>query len=376
MKALRFFTELAMIPSPLYAVGKIQQHIASWLSKLFPGIISIVDLAGNDNPKYELGNMYIRVPASPGYEALPCLAVEAHVDTVPLIEGQNNSLAIKNGIVSIVRGGILGADDKAGVAAILAALTTIKDQPHGPIEVIFSVGEELSMYGIKEFNFKQLEAKTILCVDGFSPLTINNACAGKIKYQATFVGQSGHGAFPEKGINAIEMAAYAIQQCISFGYTGRLENGAIHNISEFQSHEGSPLFPSTNVIPGKAVVAGELRGLSSRELDNSFSQIKGLMERWAKRPNGGSVEIITDIPYPPFNVPDSRIVERLQKTNPNLQFSLKPEDGATHANVFNEKGFESVVIGAGCRNPHAKDEYLIIDELEQAAEIITNYLKA
>lgn len=372
MKTLSFFTELAMIPSPLYAVGNIQRHIAKLVNGIFPGIHCSIDSAGRNIDGYEAGNMLISIPASPGCEKLPYLAVEAHADTVPLIEGQENALSIKDGVVSIAKGGILGADDKAGIAAILAALTTIKDQPHGPIQIIFSVGEELSMYGIKEFDFASLRSKTILCVDGFSPLTINNACAGKIKYQATFTGKSGHGAFPEKGINAVVMASMAVANCHLNHAIGRFGNGVIHNISEFQSHEGPALFPSTNVIPGRAVVSGELRGLSSSDLASMFDLIKSLMEQ--EREN--AVEFLTDIPYPPFNLPDSLIAKRIIERNRDFSFSLKPEDGATHANIFNEKGFESVVIGAGCRNPHANDEYLIIEEMELASEIIANYLKA
>jgi tripeptide aminopeptidase len=254
------FLQLVRIPSPLYKVGEIQKYLKALFTDLFPMADIWQDTAGNDHSDYEAGNLLINIPASVGYEHYSILAVEAHVDTVD-VRGEIKPI-IKDQVISSDGSTILGADDKAGIAAICAAAGIIKDFSHGPIQILFTVGEEMSMYGVKALDFSKIKAKEILCVDGFSPKDLITACAGKIKYQAKFMGKGGHGAFPEKGVNAIEIAARVISSCMRLGLTGRMENHIIHNISEIQSHEGKSEFPSTNVIPAETIVSGELRGLS------------------------------------------------------------------------------------------------------------------
>jgi|GEM_PF-1423004 len=376
MNALGFFPNLNMCPSPLRKVGGIQNYLHLAIRNLFLDAEMIFDEAGREHPDFEAGNLLVNIPASPGCENLSTLAVEAHVDTVELISGQSTQLGSRDGRMFIEGGGILGADDKAGVAAILSALYTVKDKPHGPLQIIFSVGEELSMYGMKAFDFTSIKAESILCVDGLAANVINNAGAGKIKYRATFKGKSGHGAFPESGLNAVEVAAMAIANCHIYSLTGRLDSGIIHNLSEIQSHEGSSKFPSTNVIPDTVIVSGELRGRDSISLEMSFQSLCARMESTASS-MGAGVIFHKETPYAPFAIsPDAEIIRRLKDKNPDFPFSIREDDGSTHANIFNEKGIESAVIGAGCRNPHSRDEYLIISELEKAAEIIINYLSA
>ncbi|MDN8954961.1 M20/M25/M40 family metallo-hydrolase, partial [Staphylococcus aureus] len=55
---------------------------------------------------------------------------------------------------------ILGADDKAGLAAMLEVLQVIKEQqiPHGQIQFVITVGEESGLIGAKELNSELLDA--------------------------------------------------------------------------------------------------------------------------------------------------------------------------------------------------------------------------
>jgi len=50
--------------------------------------------------------------------------------------------------------------------------------------------------------------------------------------------------------------------------------------------------------------------------------------------------------------------------------------GATHSNVFAQHGIPGLAIGAGCRNPHRNDEYLVIDEMVGAALTLVYLLDA
>ena len=158
------------------------------------------------------------------------------------------------------------------------------------------------------------------------------------------------------------------------GLTGRLANGVIHNVAEIQSHEGPSQYPTNNTIPGSCYIAGELRGLHREPLERLFHMVQDMMQTTAQE-YGGTVEFEVLVPYQPYSLSsDSAIITHLQEANPNVKFSIESCDGSTHSNLYNANGIESVVIGAGARNPHAHDEYLVISEMTEAANLIARYV--
>jgi tripeptide aminopeptidase len=62
---------------------------------------------------------------------------------------------------------LLGADDKAGIAEIMTAMSKIitSKKPHGPIKVVFTPDEEVGT-GIEIFDVKQLQADFGYTLDG------------------------------------------------------------------------------------------------------------------------------------------------------------------------------------------------------------------
>src|SRR5699024_12041303 len=56
---------------------------------------------------------------------------------------------------------ILGADDKAGVSAVIEAVKVLKEEniPHGDVEVIITVGEETGLVGAKALDIKNIKSK-------------------------------------------------------------------------------------------------------------------------------------------------------------------------------------------------------------------------
>ncbi len=149
------------------------------------------------------GNVIATLPASEGVRA-PVLALIAHMDTAPDAPGENVSPRIVryeggelklNGEVSltealcpgleshageelIVTDGttLLGADDKAGIAEIMAALETVlgKNIRHGEVRVIFTTDEEIGN-GVDGLSVPELGCDYGYTVDG-GPL-------GEIEYE-------------------------------------------------------------------------------------------------------------------------------------------------------------------------------------------------
>ena len=151
----------------------------------------------------DCGNVLAALPASEGVDA-PVVALIAHMDTAPDASGENVSPRIVryeggelklNDTVSltealcpglekhtgdelIVTDGttLLGADDKAGIAEIMAAVETIleKNIPHGEVRIIFTTDEEIGN-GVDGLDVQELGCDYGYTVDG-GPL-------GEIEYE-------------------------------------------------------------------------------------------------------------------------------------------------------------------------------------------------
>lgn len=152
------------------------------------------------------GHAYVYgfIPASEGMENKPCIAFNAHVDTIPDFSGENvRPQVIENydgGCVTLGESGrvlspelfpdlkaavgktlittdgttVLGADDKAGVAEIMtAAERIIKEKlPHGRIAICFSPDEEVG-HGGALMDLERLGADFGFTVDGDDVNEIN-----------------------------------------------------------------------------------------------------------------------------------------------------------------------------------------------------------
>jgi len=138
------------------------------------------------------------LPASRGFEQVPAIAFIAHMDTYPEVSGENviptfhenyrgGDIALpQNGIVIKVSENpylescvgetiitadgttLLGADDKAGIAEIMEALTRIHENPgwkHGPVKMAFTPDEEVGQ-GVKHFDVEAFGAKVAYTMDG------------------------------------------------------------------------------------------------------------------------------------------------------------------------------------------------------------------
>ena len=163
--------------------------------------------------------VYGSIPATKGCEKKPALGLIAHMDTSPAVSGADihpeivtyqggdlplkkaGSLKVKDfpfleryiGQELIVTDGttLLGADDKAGVAEIMAAVELLLDRPHGEIRVVFTTDEEIGC-GVDGLNVAELACDYGYTVDG-GPL-------GEIEYE-NFNAASGDVTFRGVGVH-------------------------------------------------------------------------------------------------------------------------------------------------------------------------------
>ena len=141
--------------------------------------VGLTDAAMDEN-----GYVYGHLPATPGCETAPGIGLIAHMDTSPDVSGKDvkpriitydgtNASMLEDkflGKEMIVSDGttLLGADDKAGVAEIIAAcaeLTAHPERRHGRISVCFTPDEEIGS-GANHFDFARFDADYAYTVDG------------------------------------------------------------------------------------------------------------------------------------------------------------------------------------------------------------------
>src|SRR5438067_2398685 len=213
-----------------------------------------------------MGNLYARVePTAEGEPLLLC----AHLDTVPPTAAIEP--VVEDGIVRNGAGTILGADNKAAVAAMLDATRRVlaESRPHAGIELLFTPKEEVGLVGAYAFDHRRLAARVGYVYDQAAP--IGDVILGAPHSQSlevTFHGRASHaGMYPEEGRSAIAAAARAIAEMplgrvdeLSSANVGLISGGTAPNIvpewctfvAEARSHDERRLADLVQII-GDAV---------------------------------------------------------------------------------------------------------------------------
>ncbi len=177
----KYFHEITQVPRPSKKEEKIIKYLEAFAQE---NNIAI--------KKDEAGNILMSKPATPGYENLPTVILQSHVDMV--CEKNNGTVHDfeNDPIETIVEGDwlranetTLGADNGVGVAAELAILAS-DDIEHGPIECLFTVDEETGLSGAKALQAGFMTGKILLNLDSEDEGEIFIGCAGGKDTQALF----------------------------------------------------------------------------------------------------------------------------------------------------------------------------------------------
>jgi len=147
------FQQLVRIDSISKEEGQLVQMLRPILDDL--GAETVVDGAG-DRVGGKTGNLIARFYGN--REVAPML-FSAHMDTVE--PGRGVQPVFKDGIFSSDGSKILGADDKSAIAVLLEVfrVLTIHDLPHGPIDLVLTICEEIGLLGAKHMDFQYLRAR-------------------------------------------------------------------------------------------------------------------------------------------------------------------------------------------------------------------------
>ncbi|HVT13460.1 MAG TPA: M20/M25/M40 family metallo-hydrolase [Fimbriimonadaceae bacterium] len=362
-RLVTLFKDLCLINAPSLQ----ERDVVAWTKKYLSGIAGLeiredrsgLEIGGNAN------NLIVRLPGTkPG---APKIFLSAHFDTVEPTAGL--VISERDGVFYSDSDTILGADDKGGMAPAIEALRCLIETgaQHGDVYLLLSCAEEIGLKGAEALKIKDLGLDFGYVLDTGPPVgSFVTRTATHDKLDIRIVGKPAHaGKDPEKGINAIQILARAVDGM----KIGRIGPETTANLGTIQGGTG------TNVVCAEVVVHAEARSTSVAELD---AQVEHMIQRFeqAAREFGGAVEIRHDRHYHSYTIPETeKVVEVAQRASRSLGFepTLRTTLGGSDANVYNAKGVPTIVVATAMDKIHTHEECMsrqgLIDTARLAYEL-------
>lgn len=359
----RRFVRFAEIDSVSREEADLAAEIKSTLEAL-GGAVAMDDAGSRINGN--CGNLVARFKGTVDVEPL---LLSGHMDTVE--PGRGVKVVFEDGVFRSDGTTILGSDDKSALAIILEVLEVLKenDLPRPPIEVVFTVAEEVGLLGAKAFDLSMIDAKIGYILDSTDLDGIVTRAPSANRFTIRVHGKDAHaGAYPENGINAIQVASKAMADLT----LGRIDAETTCNIGRIQGGK------ATNIVPDLAVIEGEARSHDESKLAGVTQEIISAFERTAsawKHRQGDlpRVEVDLETDFPATHVPDDHPVVRLAIAageRIGTPIETRTIGGGADANVFFGKGVVTGVLGTGMTDVHTVRESIRLADMEKTARLV------
>jgi len=352
------FEALCRIPSP---TGD-ERGVADWVTRELAaqGIEVEEDDAGSAVGS-NAGNLLARIPGSSDRILMFC----SHMDTVPLtapVEPVRREGGWEN-----ANEGILGADNKAAVAAMLELarlLVPDQERPNVGIELLFTVAEETGLNGARVFDVGRLGSRFGYVFDHASPLgEIITASPTQTRIDAEIRGKAAHaGLHPERGVNAIVAAARAIANMPQ----GRFDPETTANVGMVAGGT------ATNVVPDRCTISAEVRAVEQDQVDHYVTQAIDALQDAADTA-GCDLDLNLQQQFAGYRsgsressvVLAAKALRRL-----GYEPSYRSSGGGSDANAFRVNGFLCTNIANGTERAHERTERVSEVALEANLELM------
>ena len=180
VRVFHYFEEIAAIP-----------HGSGNTAAMSAYCVAFAKSHGLSVTQDAIGNVIIRKPATKGYEGHPTVILQGHLDMVcekaPESDHdfENDGLDLSvNGDWLFANDTTLGGDDGIAVAIALAILES-DDLPHPPLEVLFTVDEEIGLLGAAELDGSALDGRLLINIDSEDEGVLTVSCAGGVHADVT-----------------------------------------------------------------------------------------------------------------------------------------------------------------------------------------------
>ena len=361
---LDLFLELAAVPSPPGEERAVADRVTRYLRDC--GLTVDEDATGPEIGS-TMGNLYVSLPpTAPGEPIFLC----AHLDTVPATAPVEPVVA--DGMVRNGAGAILGADDKAAVAAMLEATRRLlaENRPHAGIELLFTAREEVGLEGAFAFDHTRLRARLGYVYDQAAPIgTVILGAPSSRSLEVTFHGRAAHaGMYPDDGRSAIAAAARAISEF----RLGRVDEDSTANVGTITGGT------ATNIVPEWCTFEAEARSHDEDKLADLVGEMQNAIT-FAATVADCEVETRARKSYRGYRFAKSDdavvlAVRALESSGYEVVYDRS--GGAADANVFNERGLQCVNLANGMIDIHTPDERIAVADLEGMVDVTLALVEA
>ena len=322
----------------------------------------------------ENGYVYGTVPASKGFEDAPVMAYISHMDTSPAASGKDVKAVITHeetadGPRDVIRSDgttLLGADDKAGIAEILAAAEILLKDPealHPEIRVVFTPDEEIGR-GTDRIDMDKVHAAYAYTVDGGEVGELTYECFNASSAKVVIRGESYH---PGDSYGKMKNAILIANEFISMlppdetPATTRGRQGFYHldeisgDVSRcelnyiLRDHDRKILQKREEMMRHAADELNAKYGGVEVEIRESYANmIEAIMPKYAFL-----LDRVREVYHEMGIVPDE-----------------EPIRGGTDGARLSFLGLPCPNLGTGGHNFHGPHEYITIQSMDQATEVL------
>jgi acetylornithine deacetylase ArgE len=311
-------------------------------------------------------------------DAAASVIFEAHQDTVP-----TDNMTIDPFAARIENGRLYGrgaCDIKGGMAAMLAAFARlVRDKSKGAASVVMicSVDEEFTFQGVQrlvQLNLRQRFSNLLGAVVAEpTQLHMVNSHKGAVRWDLTTTGRSCHSSRPEQGVNAIYRMASVLSHIERYAEelrTARTDPRLGPPTLSVGRIDGGT---SVNTVPDQCRIEIDRRLLPGEKAASALEHLHDYLRRRVDP----ALTFSFSAPWlsaPPLSAAGSEeLVVRLGAAIDSVigTHQVQAVPYGTDAAPLAEAGIPSVVFGPGdIARAHTCDEWVPLDEVEQASEIL------
>jgi len=328
---------------------------------------------------------------------VPTIAFFAHVDTAREVSGANvkpNRFRYEGGEIPLGSSGstirpdespelahhaghelittdgttLLGADDKAGIAEIMAAVAYLRAHPeieHGTVKVAFNPDEEIGT-GVIHFPVDTFGAVAAYTVDGSTAGEVQSETFSGAQVRMTIRGRAIHPGWA-KGelVNAIKLAAAVIEKLPKDARSPETTDGREGYVHPVVMRGDS----------SEMEIVWIARDFENDALDEHIAFLKGIAEEVAATDERCSIDVESTIQY--RNMRDTldkhpEIVDHLDEAVRRV--GLEPKRtairGGTDGSALTQMGLPTPNIFTGGHDAHSEREWICVEDMGLAAATV------
>lgn len=357
-----------------------------------------------DAARDEFGIVMATLPGNSKKAKVPVVGLLAHVDTSPEMSGANvkpvvhrayagGDLALPDDPTAVIRAAenpdlagklgedvvtasgttLLGADDKSGVAVVMALLQHLKEHPEvprGTLRVSFTPDEEIGR-GVRKFDVKRFGAYCAYTLDGAALGTYESETFSADAMNVAFQGFNTHPGFATgKMVNAIKVAA---------DFLNRLPKNGL--APETTSGRDGFVHPNTvEASVDRTVVKFIVRDFVTAGLAEKEAFLEKLALATAADWPGSSVTVEVKAQYRNMR----EVLDRYPDVVANareaiVRAGLEPVStairGGTDGSILSEMGLPTPNLFTGQHNFHSRLEWITAQDLERSVETCLELVK-